>query len=419
MKNYLFNLDGKLLKTVREIGRQAAKRKSSAYIVGGIVRDLILKKKNLDLDIVVEGDAAGLARDLAKKWNGKVTVYKKFGTASLKISGGLCIDLATARRESYACSGALPVVRPGRLNEDLLRRDFTVNAMAIAIGPGDFGRLVDPFGGLADLSRKTVKVLHGRSFIDDPTRILRAIRFEQRFSFRMERQTLLLMKAALRKKIPLNVKPPRYFAVFKKILCEADPLKCVKRLHQLDGLRFLDLKFKPHVRDLSLVHQRIQRARRKSFYAQRDWWLVYFMGLIAKADDRVVQRILARFPFTKNERRGIQQVGESGDIIKKLSVRNLRSSEVFRILKPLTTEAILYLRVATSRPVISRRIDRFLARDAQVKLCINGEDLKKIGVASGGKMGRILEDVLYLKIDKKISTKREELKAASLLLMNS
>jgi len=419
MKNYLLHLDDKLLGVIRKIGKEAGQKQFSAYIVGGIVRDFILKRGNFDLDIVIEGDAACLAKALAKKWNGKVTVYKKFKTASLETSRKMRIDFAMARKERYTHSGALPVVRPGSLKEDLLRRDFTINAMAIAINPECFGRLVDQFGGLADLSKKTIRVLHKKSFIDDPTRILRAIRFEQRFSFRMEQQTLLLMKAALRRNIPSNVKPPRYFVEFKKILREADPLKCLKRLNQLDGFRFLDPKLKARVGDLSLLHQRIQKARRKSFYGQKDWWLIYFLGLIARADDCVVKHVLERFPFTKNERRSIQQSQMSGDIIKKLSVRNLRSSQIFRILRPLTIEAILYVRVATPGSIICRHIDRFLAHDTQVKLCINGEDLKKIGVASDGRMGRILEDVLCLKIDKKISTKREELKAARLSLMNN
>ena len=419
MKNYLLHLDDKLLAVIRRIGKESEKKQFSAYIVGGIVRDIILKRKNCDLDIVVEGDAICLAKVLGRKWSGKVTVYKKFGTASLKTSKGLCVDFAMARRERYAHSGALPAVRPGNLKEDLRRRDFTVNAMAIAINPGCFGWLVDEFGGLKDLSKKTIRVLHKQSFIDDPTRILRAVRFEQRFSFRTEKQTLLLMKAALRKKLPSNVKLPRYFAEFKKILCEADPLKCLQRLHQLDRFHFLDSKLKVRVRNLSLLHQRIQKARRKPLYGQGNWWLIYFLGLLGEADDRVVKRVLMKFPFTKNERISIQQSRKSSDIIRKLLVSNLCSSQVFRILRPLTKEAIYYLRVLSFRAIISRRIDRFLAYDNQVKLCINGEDLKKIGVAAGNRMGKILEDILCLKIDKKISSKREELKAARLSLMNN
>ena len=416
MKNYFLNFDDKLLRTVLEVGRQAAKKKCAAYIVGGIVRDIILKRKNYDLDIVVEGDAIRLARDLAKKWGVKVTVYKKFGTASLKTSKGLRVDLATARRESYAHPGALPVVRPGSLKEDLLRRDFTVNAMAIAIGPEGFGRLTDEYGGLADLSKKAVRVLHKNSFIDDPTRILRAVRFEQRFSFKMERQTLLLMKAALRKGAPSNVKPPRYFTEFKKILCEEDPLNCLKRLHQLDGLCFLDPKLEVRIGDVGLLHKRIQKARKKSLYAQKDWWPVYFMGLLAKADGRVVKRVLERFPLTKNERRGIEQSRQSIDMVRSLSARSLRASQVFRILRPLTAEAVLYLRVVTSKVMVSQRIDRFLDRDIEVKLSINGDDLKAVGVASDRRMGRVLENILHLKIDKKVGTKQEELKAVLLSL---
>ena len=416
MKNYLLNFDDKLLRTVREVGRQAAKKKYAAYIVGGIVRDIILKRKNYDLDIVVEGDAIRLARDLAKKWGVKVTVYKKFGTASLETSKGLRVDLATARRESYAHPGALPVVRPGSLKEDLLRRDLTVNAMAIAIGPEGFGRLTDEYGGLADLSKKAVRVLHKNSFIDDPTRIFRAVRFEQRFSFKMEKQTLLLMKAALRNGAPSNVKSPRYFAEFKKILCEEDPLNCLKRLHQLDGLCFLDPKLEVRIGDVCLLHKRIQKARKKSLYAQKDWWPVYFMGLLAKADDRVVKRVLERFPLTKNERRGIEQSRQSIDMVRSLSARSLRASQVFRILRPLTAEAVLYLRVVTSKVMVSQRIDRFLDRDIEVKLRINGDDLKAVGVASDRRMGRVLENILHLKIDKKVGTKQEELKAVLLSL---
>jgi len=415
MKNYLSGLDNKFLRIIREAGKEADRKGLSAYIVGGVVRDIILKRKNLDLDIVVEGDAIRLARVLAKKWKARLTVYKQFGTACLEMSGGTRVDFATARRERYAHSGALPAVQPGTLKEDLLRRDFTINAMAIAINPNRFGRLVDEFGGLKDLSMKKIRVLHDQSFIDDPTRILRAVRFEQRFCFQIERQTLLLMRKALRKKIETNVKPPRYFAEFKKILCEENPVKALQRLHHLGGLRFLGSIPETCLGDLTRMHRRIQQIRRKALYGpERCWWLVYFMGLTAAVGKSSGKHILTRFSLTREARVSIQQSRKSDEIIQDLSRRNMLSSQVYQILKPLTTNVVLYLRVRTSRSVVCKRIDKFLTKDTHVKLQIDGKDLKRMGMVSGREMGRVLNDVLCLKIDKRVKTRREQLNAALL-----
>ncbi len=414
MKNYLSNLDYKHLRFIREIGKEAEKRRLSAYVVGGIVRDILLKKEILDLDIVVEGDAIHLARILAKKWNKKLTVYKKFGTASLQISDELCVDLATARREHYSRSGALPTVQPGNLSEDLARRDFTINAMAIVINSNCFGQLIDIYGGLKDLSDKKVRILHAQSFIDDPTRILRAVRFEQRLRFQTERQTLLCMKQALKKNILKNIKPSRYLAELKKILSETGPVRCLKRLYDLGGLGFIDPKLTVDIRSLSRIYQNIQKGKRISSFEQNNYWLIYFMALMAKSSDGVVDRVLKKFPFTKGEHTSIRQGRDVADIKKKLSSKALLRSEVYRILHSLNPETILYTRASTIQKTICRRIDRFLSEDTYVQLRINGEDLKRMGIASGRRMGKILEDILYLKIDGRVQTKKEELNAVVL-----
>lgn len=413
MKNYLLNFDKKLLRIIRTIGKEADRRQMSAYVVGGIVRDIILKRENLDLDISIEGDAIVLAQALAKRAEARLTVYKQFKTASLQWPGGIRVDLATVRKERYLHPGALPIVRTGTLREDLLRRDFTINAMAIAINANCFGQLTDTFGGLKDLVNKKIKALHDRSFIDDPTRILRAVRFEQRLNFRIERQTLLGIKSSLQKNIVKNVKPPRYFSEFRKILCENDPIKPLRRLHRLKGFCFLHSRIEICFQGLSGIHGRIQKLKKKSLYAEYDsWWLIYFIELIAKSDERVIKNILGKFHFLKVERKSIQQSREAGDTIKNLSVKNLSASHIYQILKPLTGESIIYLRLCASSALVYRRIDRYLSRDICVKLQINGEDLKKIGVPSGFKMGKVLECVLYSKIDREVRTKRDELKMA-------
>ena len=413
MKNYLLNFDQKLLRVIRMVGQEADRVGMSAYVVGGIVRDIILKKNNFDLDISIEGNAVILAKRLAKKTKARLTVYAQFKTASLQWPTGMRVDLATVRNEDYPYSGALPIVRAGTLREDLFRRDFTINAMALAINANCFGQLIDEFGGLKDLSNRKIKALHAQSFIDDPTRILRAVRFEQRLNFQIERQTLLKIKAALKKKVVAKVKPPRYFTEFKKILCEDDPVKSLKRLYSLKGLQFLNPKLKVHYQELNSVHGRIQNLKRKILYSNFDsWWLIYFMVLLEKFDRRVVTNILEKFHFTRVERKSLEQGCKMSGMIKRLSAKRLTASQIYQILKPQTRESIIGLRVRTSNTLLNRRIDRYLSNDLHVKLKINGEDLKKLGIISGVKIGRILESVLYSKIDRQVRTKQDELNKA-------
>ncbi len=186
-------LPADLLDFVRRAGELAGRRRERLYLVGGVVRDLLLERCNLDLDLVVEGDAIGLAHELAGTFDASLTTHPRFGTASLRWRNRRA-DLAFARAETYPRPGALPVVRPGSIKDDLTRRDFTINAMAIELGTGRFGELSDPVGGRADIEKRLVRVLHGKSFTDDPTRIWRAVRYEQRLGFDIEPETLKLLR---------------------------------------------------------------------------------------------------------------------------------------------------------------------------------------------------------------------------------
>jgi tRNA nucleotidyltransferase (CCA-adding enzyme) len=181
------------LDLIRTAGTLAAELRFGLYLVGGAVRDILLGRDSFDLDLVVEGDAPELAASLAGRINAALLVHRRFGTARLR-RDEMVVDLATARSETYSHPGALPAVSPGSIADDLQRRDFTINAMAANLGPGHFGVLVDPFSGEADLSRGLIRILHERSFIDDATRMLRAIRYEQRFGFRLEDSTGLLLR---------------------------------------------------------------------------------------------------------------------------------------------------------------------------------------------------------------------------------
>src|SRR5438445_9662741 len=189
-------LPAKIFKRLQEIGRLADATSMSAYLVGGLVRDLLLGRQNLDVDIAVEGDGMAFARRLADRYGAGLKVFDRFATALVVFPDGFKLDVATARCESYAHPTALPTVEPSSIKDDLYRRDFTINALAIRLNATPFGELVDFYGGRHDLSAEIIRVLHARSFVDDPTRVFRAIRFEQRLGFRIETHTLTLLKEA-------------------------------------------------------------------------------------------------------------------------------------------------------------------------------------------------------------------------------
>jgi tRNA nucleotidyltransferase (CCA-adding enzyme) len=196
MSSFLECLPRGVRDRVRRIGALADEKGVKVALVGGVVRDILLGSGSFDIDLVVEGDAIALATACQKAWGGRLTVHRRFGTATFEGEGGFKCDLATAREESYRRPAVLPDVRPGRLEADLARRDITINAMAYGLSAGVKGTLLDPFGGQEDLTRRAIRVLHDKSFVDDPTRILRVIRFEQRLKFRLESRTLALLRGA-------------------------------------------------------------------------------------------------------------------------------------------------------------------------------------------------------------------------------
>jgi tRNA nucleotidyltransferase (CCA-adding enzyme) len=231
------SLPEELAVLIRKSATIAGGKNLQLYLVGGVVRDLMLRQSNFDLDLVVEGDAIALAKEFTEKVGGKLTVHTMFNTAKLSL-GKWSIDIAMARTETYAKPGALPSVKPGTIKTDLFRRDFTINAMAVCLSTENYGELIDLYGGLNDLNNKLLRILHEKSFIDDATRIWRAIRYEQRLGFQIEPETLKLLKRdvpilktvggyRLRRELELVLaeKEP------EQILLRADKLGVLKELH--------------------------------------------------------------------------------------------------------------------------------------------------------------------------------------------
>ncbi|HBG60873.1 MAG: hypothetical protein A2Y03_09130 [Omnitrophica WOR_2 bacterium GWF2_38_59] len=417
MTDYFRKCDKDVLRIIKKVGKVADRTGIDCYIVGGIVRDLVLGKKNLDLDIVLEGDAISFAKNVNEDFGGKLNTYDGFGTASVILKNGFVVDFATARKERYAKPGALPTVRRGSLKDDLYRRDFTINALAISIRKDSFGELVDEFGGLRDIKSKKIRVLHDKSFIDDPTRILRGVRFEQRFDFKFEQRTSELLIRALEKRRERNVKAPRYFVEFKKLLAENDPVKGLKRLKVLGGLDFLTGKNKISFVLMSNVHKNIIEIKKKDIFDNKNWWLIYFMSIIKVLDDFTFNNILGKFHFKKEEKVSILYSREVELIIKRLSEKEILPSQVYEILNRLNGDVVVFTRACSKSSLVSSRIDRYLTKDRNVKLSITGKDLKAFGVESGKRIGEILETVLYWKIDNNINLKREEISLAKQLAL--
>ncbi|MBM3300811.1 MAG: CBS domain-containing protein, partial [Deltaproteobacteria bacterium] len=218
-------LPGRVVDLLKQAGEVAQHRGEEVYLVGGAVRDLLLRIHNLDIDLVVEGSGIAFARDFAAQFPGcRVRSHEKFGTAVVLFEDGFKIDTATARHEYYAVPGALPTVETSSIKRDLYRRDFTMNTLAVRLNPRSFGQVIDFFGGARDIKEKVIRVLHNLAFVEDPTRILRALRFSSRFGFAIGKHTLNLMRSAIKMRIFDKVEGKRLFNELVHILDERNPV---------------------------------------------------------------------------------------------------------------------------------------------------------------------------------------------------
>ena len=344
------------------VGRiREASGELSVYLVGGAVRDLLLGRSRADVDVVVEGDATEVARRLG----GEPVTHERFATATARMEE-LEVDLATARTESYAHPGALPDVRPATLAEDLARRDFTFNAMALPL-TGE-PELIDPHGGRADLERGVLRILHERSFVDDPTRALRAARYAARFGFEIEDQTEELARAT-----DLGtVSEDRVEAELRKLAGEPEPRT---------GFELLD-----------------------------EWGLVTLPDgageLIA-----AVSALLSEPPWSEVCDRAdavlAAAVGRDGGAAELAAARPERPSEAVEMARERSG-----VELALGRAKGGEWLDRYIGKWRNVKLEISGDDLLAAGVPEGPAVGRGLEAALARKLDGEISGRDAELAAA-------
>ncbi|WP_028574460.1 CBS domain-containing protein [Desulfonatronovibrio hydrogenovorans] len=376
------------------------------YIVGGFVRDILLGRDNLDVDLVVEGDGIAFARKLAKELGGRVRAHHKFQTAVVILDQGQKIDVATARLEYYEHPAALPTVELSSIKMDLYRRDFSINALAVHLNPDSFGKLVDFFGGQRDIKDKVIRVLHSLSFVEDPTRIIRAIRFEQRFAFRIGSQTEKLIKNAVELNIFHKLSGSRIFHELKMIFEENNPLGCMTRMDNFGLLRNIHplLKLTPGINGLLLETEKVINWFQLLYTEEKiKKWLLYLLGLLNNINDAQAKIIFNRFSFSKKQElnfftiRG--QVREAVSRLHDWQRKNKKMSELYFILSPLPLEALLFLMARNQKDDLRKKISYFITRLRNIEPLLSGKDLKKMGITPGPLYGKILQDLIAARID--------------------
>ncbi|MBA7602254.1 A-adding tRNA nucleotidyltransferase [subsurface metagenome] len=400
-------LPAELIAFLRIAGKEAEARGQRLYLVGGAVRDLLLERPNLDFDLVVEGDALALARWLAKgegiggeneKSGERVTVHRKFGTAKFS-RGSLNIDLVTARSETYAKPGALPTVQPGTIRDDLLRRDFSINAMAIDLSPGSFGRLLDPHSGRSDLEQgRIIRILHERSFIDDATRILRALRYEQRLGFKLEQNTERLLRK--HKSMLDTISGDRVRHELELILKEDRPEQTLERAQALGVLQQLH----PSLRGNGWLAERFGEARRKAIADPA----LYLLLLIYHLSEEAIERFISRLKIVGELGRNMRQVPRLKGELPALTDHALPPSSIYRLLKHYPPGPIAACALASDSPIVRTHLELYINQLRYVKTFLDGEDLKRLGVKPGPRLGRVLETLREAKLDGQVSTRKDE-----------
>jgi tRNA nucleotidyltransferase (CCA-adding enzyme) len=378
----------------------------------------------------VEGDGIAFAKNLAEKLGGRFRDHPIFKTAIVIFEDDdgkeQHIDVATARLEYYEYPGALPTVELSSIKMDLSRRDFTVNALAICLNKTNFGMLVDPFGAVRDLREKHIRVLHSLSFIEDSTRILRAIRFEKRFNFKLGPETEKLLKNCLQLGFLQKLSGSRLFNEMCHIFDEKEPLSCLERMENVGIMRQIHplLGITPaKVTTLADIGSVLSWYKLLFLKQQPVNWMVYLLAICPNAKYNEMSEVLERFNVPEKQRNEFMLLRETTrTAIKQLQAWQENSeksmSVLYNILIHIPLEGILHLMAQSNMQGIKKELANFLSRLWNISLEINGDDLLAMGITQGPQIGAILKYVLGAKVDGLANTREEQLEAARMRMQH-
>ncbi len=381
------------------------------YLVGGTVRDILLGERSFDVDIAVEGDAIALAQALADALGGRVRAHEKFGTAVVVYGDGERVDVVTARTEFYDAPAALPAVEHASIREDLFRRDFTINAMAASLKGDDYGRLVDPFSGRADLEQKRIRVLHNLSFIDDPTRIFRAIRYENRYGFRMDEHTVRLARGTIEIGLVGDLSSARLRDELVALLEEGEVEHSILRLAELGA----DKAIHPHLAADDEAVKLLARLRALAQQYELDVpaWRLALIALARKLPADEVYDWLQRLKMRRRDAEQIAAAVTVGPrIVERLRHRDVEPAETVALADRYAPDAPLFaLALAELEP-----LHDYFRGLRDIRLEVTGSDLAALGLSESPRVGEILAELRRRKLNGELDGRESELEAARELI---
>ncbi len=403
-----------VLALLRQMGSDADEMSCNAYAVGGFVRDVYMRVVNLDIDIVIEGDGVAFARFVAEKHGYGVKVYKKFGTAVITIDETLKIDVASARLEYYEKPAALPTVEWSSVKRDLYRRDFTINTLAVHLNHQHFGQLIDFFGARRDIKEKQIRVLHNLSFVEDPSRIFRAIRFEKRFNFKISKLTRSLIDNAVTSDFLKNLSGKRVFAEVQLLLKEEHVRALIKRLNDFDLLKTIHpaVIYNPSVNRLMKNIEDVM-AWYDLLYLDKNCekWFVYFLGMIDRLNAEEAEKLLRKCDIKRAHASAIMIAKNSGTQVLHEFEKNKKNgnADIYRLLHDIPLDVSLYLMAKSGRLQTKKAFSIYFTKLQHSRVHLTGNDLKKLGIKPGKRYRQILDSVQDAVLNAQVSGREEEL----------
>jgi tRNA nucleotidyltransferase (CCA-adding enzyme) len=405
---------------------------AGVYLVGGFVRDLLLEQPNVDVDVAVEGDGIDFAARLAAELGGRVRTHRKFKTAVVLLPPAILgeaptwlrpagepfhVDVATTRTEFYDYPAALPRVEHASIRQDLFRRDFTINAMAISLRGGDFGTVIDFFGGFRDVREGTVRVLHNLSFIEDPTRIFRAVRYENRYGFRMDEQTKAFAKSCVEMHLVGDLSSVRLREELIPLLNEGDVEWTLGRLFELGVAREVHPKLATGAKTIALVRRLDALVADLMLEDEVISWRLRLAAVTRNMSHDELYLWLDKLKLRRSDSEVVRAGVVVGPLLaSRLGDDHMSDWDICRALRTTPVEALVFALASSGDGPASVRLRRYLVEIRHRTLSVTGDDLLTLGMKKGPSVGRMLERLKELRVEGIIQGRAPELEAARHML---
>jgi len=397
-----------VLELLHHVGESAAALDLRVFLIGGSIRDLLLPHREFDwdIDLVVEHRGAeALGQEMQRRCGGQLQIFEQYGTAKLKFDQRLHLDIATARTETYAHPGANPKVSFSDLHADLIRRDFTINAMAIALLPGEFGELIDYFNGYQDLEHRLLRTLHENKFREDPVRCWRACRLQHALSFQIESQTAQLISETMQTGIFDRFFSPRIRTELRKVLSFADPLPSLLALEALNVLRCLDPELRLNENLLGALNRLEQWE--PWFAEAHDQWAAPLCLLLEALSVPRRAELIPHLELNQHQVRSWEAIVVQTEKMLALNWKTLKPHQVYQTLKPIPDLTLWFWLARFPESELAQAAEYFWGELRLSKPEISGHDLKTI-LKPGPQMREILEKLHHFRLDGLVHSKEEE-----------